>query len=224
MGRKSGVKAQDEPDESFEDSKDVESKETKSAVEGKNPIEAFLENKEFEEFVQISKLTGILSVEPYHLQKDDQERFVEAFQSWLKAGKPKPQMPQEATKHIEIIEKLYRARDKGREYLYYIAKGKPLPVGIIRTPIYNKVTVDGKEIEDRSLQIGYRDEYDPEFAYTKELAEKLLAKIQRDTSDVKLFLVEGIGDSRSKVRIRNPKNFTRNIDDLLEDIRKGKAL
>lgn len=63
MGRKSGVKAQDEPDESFEDSKDVESKETKSAVEGKNPIEAFLENKEFEEFVQISKLTGILSVE-----------------------------------------------------------------------------------------------------------------------------------------------------------------
>lgn len=179
--------------------------------------------KDILEFQSIKLATGQLTQDHIHnLSKEEKEKLMEEFDAWRKAGKPKPEFPKSAKANLTVIEKVYRARDRGKEFLYYIKQGAPDPVGIEKIPIYRKVEQDGKMVDDTSLQIGIEQRYTE--LYSETAAKKLVTKALRDTSNPKFYLVEGISDSKVKVRVRNPENFYKDFDELMTLIRSGKPI
>jgi len=215
---------QNGPEENPETDENTADAESSSAPERK------LSKKELKQFQQdvlefqnILVTTGQLRSDQIEtLSQEDKEKMMEGFAAWIKAGKPKPEFPKAAKKTLTVIEKVYRARDKGEEFLYFIKQGSSEPVGIEKIPIYRKVERDGQMVDDKSLQTGIIQRYT--HRYSEADAEKLVRKALRDTSNPKLYLVEGIADSKVKIRIREPDNFYRDFDELMTLVRSGKPI
>lgn len=182
--------------------------------------EIISEEKDFKRYVQICLMTGEIP-ENYKetFSEADKEKFAEKYMSWKKDGMKSPVLPSSSKKHVEAIQKLYRARDRGGEYVYYVIKGNINPVGIKKTPIY---AFDNDGNVDKSNQIGTEESYI--IKYDKTEFEKLIKKAQRDTSRPGFHIVDGIGPTKIKIAVRNPANFTKPFDELLEMVQNHKAL
>ena len=74
---------------------------------------------EFPDFIQISKITGTLTKDFQDLTVVEKKQFEVGFHQWLKAGKPKPTMPEIPKSIIAAPVDIWRARFRQKEFFYY---------------------------------------------------------------------------------------------------------
>lgn len=165
---------------------------------------------DFKEFVRIAVATGTISQDELDsLDEIGKARLLDKLDAWLKAGKPRPQMPKAVAAEEEIIQKIYRTKSQGDQYLYYVKQGSDAKVGIDLIPVYAKIDgPDGKPHDDTSRVIERKRKYTT--PYTKNLAEELIAKAKRHSDDVKLFFVQ----NNVSIAVRTESNFTGDFDEL----------
>lgn len=77
------------------------------------------EDPDFEEFVQIARMTGTIAQDYQTLGLEDKKKFEVGFHQWKKAGKPKPAMPELSKGVVEYPIDIWIAKAKGKIWYYY---------------------------------------------------------------------------------------------------------
>lgn len=203
-----GKRTQDSSSESLED----QSNENQAQIEDDDQDEfaKLSTTADFKDFLRIVVATGNISEDDISsLTEITKARLVDKFQAWLAQGKPRPNMPATVEKAVEKIEKIYRIKSKGTQYMYYVIEGSPRAVGIDYKPVYAQITqADGTKLDDETRKIG--EEKIPTIPYTEKEARALLDKAHRYTDNVGLYFVFG----NVKIKVFNPENFFGDYDEM----------
>lgn len=163
----------------------------------------FKTEETFKEFLRILTVTGQIGDEK--LSELEKGKVVDQYLVWKEQGMQKPKLPASVERGVEVILRIYRRKELGKQWLSYVVKGQHEQVGIKSTPIYGS----NNGVEDRSIIIGYDKK--PTIEYTEKKARELLAKAKRYTDNVQLRLVY----QTVNIAVKNEENFFADFDEMV---------
>ncbi|MEO9364427.1 MAG: hypothetical protein ABI348_11055 [Nitrososphaera sp.] len=159
------------------------------------------EMERFKHYQEVAGLTVLLETE------SDQNRFVKEFNSWIKAGRPAPKMPELVVEEDPVPMKLYRIRHRGKQYVYWRDT---------RAKLYGKV-VHIRQTEHHGAdktQKFYREQEVIEYTipYNKELGTKLVEdSLARCVYPTFYF----VNDPNHKYSVK-PEDFNADLDQIIQ--------
>jgi hypothetical protein len=196
--------------------------EPQTAKGDKNPVatkrktfDELLESETFQKFIQIKSVIDNFSTTG-ELDDEAKSDFVTQYERWMKAGQPKPQMPNLSGVVVPVITSIYRTKSLGKQKIYaYLSDGTKK--GLEETPIMQKVIDQktGNEVETNiptgELKVRYTIDY------TKVIGEAMVEEALK-TADNPEKIGFYIRDGGRKIAL-SPTDFNDDYDQLLRKYR-----
>jgi hypothetical protein len=186
-------------------------------TEGASPIvtrkfDDLVNVPDFVTFLQMKALAGEYSTNAA-LSDDQKAAIVAEYGRWIKAGSPRPSMPNLTGIAVPVITSIYRLKVRGKQKIYaYMSDGSTKGLSKIEKKVRRVDPNTGKEFETNELSGEVEKQYTLD--YTKEIGEHLLesALATADNSDkVGLYIYEG----KQKLGPVSPEEFNLDWDSLV---------
>lgn len=161
----------------------------------------FIKKNDVKKFEELCKLTGQLQGNLEDLDLRAQKEFQSAFYQWIKAGKPKPEMPKIAKAVVAAPVLLGRIISRGKEMMYWN-------------------TSDSIK-HGRKFKEGTNEVYEYTEVYDRNKAAKLVSeaeKLNGPEINVGYYIHVGV----LKYTLNNGQDFLRSFDEVAQEIRDGK--
>lgn len=167
----------------------------------------FTITEDMQTYIEMKKVSGVPTLLETDLQKHE---FTKEYNAWVKAGRPKPQLPHLMIEEDPIPLKLYRKKHLGIQKLFWRdTKGKLHGKEVIVTPITRK----GKDAftgEETTIVEGERKQTNYTLNYTKEIGEKLVEDAEARCIHPTYYILDG--DTKFSIKARD---FNRDLDELI---------
>lgn len=173
----------------------------------------FTVTPEMQAYIDMKKAAGVATV----IEDEKQEHaFVKEFNSWVKAGRPRPKLPELKIEEDPIPQKFYRTRYMGKQKFFWRdTAGKLHGKTIESKPIYKKeVDSDGKEYNELQKYVQIV-KYPIDF--NADLVKKLIADaMDRCSNPTFYFIVEdGRGGTKAKYSVV-AEDFVGDFDEIIK--------
>jgi hypothetical protein len=167
---------------------------------------------DFADFITVQIATGrIQRSDLADLSIPEQDKLADAYEIWVSKGRPRPIMAKEDSVEVPKIQKIYRIKDKGRQFLACVIEGQSGKLGVELDPIYGKTDgKNGEKVDDTSIITGHTKRHT--IPYTDALAREMLAKAKRYNDQVQLYFKM----NTINILVNHEENFTGDFDVLMK--------
>lgn len=196
----------------------------------KTDYEKLTEDKEFKRFLQMKILSDSLKADsPDDLTLKQKRELVNEFNSWKKSGMPSVSMPETKQLKTHVINKIYRIKQLGEQFMFYV-DGEGNHIGREERTEYaliDEISPEGKKtgkkIEDKGQILDRQWVF--KMPYKKEKAEELVKQALETSLNPTFYFGKVVKNKFSeKISIEEPENFTGNFDEILKRSRKGEIV
>lgn len=175
-------------------------------------FEALKNTEDFADFITVQIATGqIARSDLASLSERDQDKLADSYELWVSKGRPRPKLAAEDKVEVPKIQKIYRIKHNGNQFLAAVVEGRKGKLGVEMDPIYGKIDNEkGEKVDDTSIIIGYKPRYTE--PYTDAKARELLAKAKRYSDQVSLYFKM----NTISIVVNHEENFTGDFDALMK--------
>lgn len=172
-----------------------------------------IQDPKFLDFLTSLEITGQIR-DKTKLTPEEERDAINKFAIWKSKGMPAPQMP-DLTTEEDSIQKLYRVKYLGKQYIYYI-KPDGSEVGREYIAIFKKTPeiIDGKPT-GKMIDSDVLDKFSERFTidYTKDIGEKLVSQAFRTVPHPTFYMRQGM----NKILVNNPEEeFNADFDKIMK--------